>query len=68
MEAETLWSDLRRDLRRHLRELPDSSKSKARHGQWTVAFTGKPRKMAGEVQGKLILVDFGQFFLMKPSF
>ena len=29
MEAETLWSDLRRDLRRHLRELPDSSKSKA---------------------------------------
>lgn len=30
MEAETLWSDLRRDLRRHLRELPDSSKSKAK--------------------------------------
>lgn len=28
MQAESVWSDLRRDLRRHLRELPDSSKSK----------------------------------------
>ena len=30
LEAESRWSDRRRDLRRYIRELPDSSKSKAK--------------------------------------
>ena len=34
MQAESVWSDLRRDLRRHLRELPDSSKSKVQSAEF----------------------------------
>jgi len=46
MQAESVWSDLRRDLRRHLRELPDSSKSKAKQKLMGQMVTGTSKDRA----------------------